>query len=123
MPNYVVELATTALNDSKKAVNGSKILILGVAYKKDIDDMRESPALSIIDLLRADGAEVYYHDPFVPEVTFDHAYTIGAGDPLYNKELTDDLITRIRLRHHLHRTHSGGLQPRLRARVADRRYA
>jgi UDP-N-acetyl-D-glucosamine dehydrogenase len=92
MPNYVVELASTALNEEKKAVNGSKVLILGVAYKKDIDDMRESPALSIIDLLRADGADVYYHDPFVPEVTFDHAYTIGDGDPLHNKELTDELI-------------------------------
>ncbi len=92
MPAYVVELATNALNDKKKAVNGSKVLILGVAYKKDIDDMRESPALSIIDLLRADGADVYYHDPFVPEVTFDHAYTIGDGEPLYNKELTDELI-------------------------------
>ncbi len=93
MPNYVVELATTALNEAKKAVNGSKILILGVAYKKDIDDMRESPALSIIDLLRADGADVYYHDPFVEEVTFDHAYTIGDGEPLLNKELTDELIS------------------------------
>lgn len=93
MPNYVVELATEALNKDKKAVNGSKILILGVAYKKDIDDMRESPALSIIDLLRADGADVYYHDPFVAEVTFDHAYTIGDGEPLYNNELTDDLIS------------------------------
>lgn len=92
MPNYVVQLVTDALNEERKAVNGSKILILGVAYKKDIDDMRESPALSIIDLLRADGADVFYHDPFVAEVTFDHAYTIGAGDPLYNKELTDDLI-------------------------------
>ena len=92
MPNYVVELVSTALNQERKAVNGAKILILGVAYKKDIDDMRESPALSIIDLLRADGADVYYHDPFVEEVTFDHAYTIGAGDPLYNKELTDELI-------------------------------
>jgi UDP-N-acetyl-D-glucosamine dehydrogenase len=92
MPVYVVELASTALNDERKAVNGSKILILGVAYKKDIDDMRESPALSIIDLLRADGADVYYHDPFVPEVTFDHAYTIGDGEPLRNRELTDDLI-------------------------------
>src|SRR5436190_2180110 len=92
MPNYVVELATTALNEAKKAVNGSKILILGVAYKKDIDDMRESPALSIIDLLRADGADVYYHDPFVAEVTFDHAYTIGDGEPLHNRELTDELI-------------------------------
>lgn len=93
MPNYVVELATTALNEVKKSVNGSKIVILGVAYKKDIDDMRESPALSIIDLLRADGAEVCYHDPFVAEVTFDHAYTIGDGEPLRNQELTDDLIT------------------------------
>ena len=68
------------------------MLILGVAYKKDIDDMRESPALSVIDLLRSRGANVSYHDPFVPEVTFDHAYTIGAGDPLHNTELTDDLI-------------------------------
>jgi UDP-N-acetyl-D-glucosamine dehydrogenase len=93
MPNYVVELVTAALNDAKKAVNGSRVLILGVAYKKDIDDMRESPALSIIDLLRADGAEVVYHDPFVPEVTFDHAYTIGDGEPLYNQELTDELIS------------------------------
>ena len=87
------ELVREALNDEKKAVNGSKILILGVAYKRDIDDMRESPALSIIDFLRANGADVVYHDPFVPEVTFDHAYTIGDGEPLYNQELTDDLIT------------------------------
>jgi len=92
MPAYVVELASTALNKERKAVNGSKILILGVAYKKDIDDMRESPALSIIDLLRADGADVYYHDPFVAEVTFDHAYTIGDGEALQNRELTDELI-------------------------------
>jgi UDP-N-acetyl-D-glucosamine dehydrogenase len=92
MPAYVVKLVSTALNDVRKAVNGSKILILGVAYKKDIDDMRESPALSIIDLLRARGAELYYHDPFVSEVTFDHAYTIGEAEPLYNSELTDDLI-------------------------------
>ncbi|MEJ7847377.1 MAG: nucleotide sugar dehydrogenase [Pyrinomonadaceae bacterium] len=92
MPAYVVKLVSTALNDVKKAVNGSKVLILGVAYKKDIDDMRESPALSIIDLLRAKGADLVYHDPFVPEVTFDHAYTIGAGESLSNQDLTDDLI-------------------------------
>ena len=92
MPGYVVKLVQHALNEDKKAVNGSKILILGVAYKKDIDDMRESPALSVIDLLRAKGADVSYHDPFVPEVTFDHAYTIGDGEPLYNRELTDEAI-------------------------------
>src|SRR5687767_8777725 len=93
MQSYVVKLVSTALNDEKKAVNGSKVLVLGVAYKKDIDDMRESPALSIIDLLRARGAEVSYHDPFVPEITFDHSYTIGDGEPLRNRELTDDIIT------------------------------
>jgi UDP-N-acetyl-D-glucosamine dehydrogenase len=65
---------------------------MGVAYKKDIDDMRESPALSIIDLLRARGAEVSYHDPYVAEVTFDHAYTIGEAEPLRNSELTDELV-------------------------------
>ncbi len=92
MPEYVIELTADALNDNRKSVNGSKVLVLGVAYKKDIDDMRESPALSVIDLLRAKGADVAYHDPFVPEVTFDHAYTIGDGEPLTNEELTDDLI-------------------------------
>ncbi len=92
MPKYVIKLVSEALNDNKKAVNGSKVLILGVAYKKDIDDMRESPALSVIDLLRSKGAEVVYHDPFVPEVTFDRAYTIGDGEALYNQALTDDLI-------------------------------
>lgn len=93
MPDYVIKLVAGALNEERKAVKGSKFLILGVAYKKDIDDMRESPALSVIDLLRAKGAEVVYHDPFVPEVTFDHAYTIGDGEPLFNTELTDQLIT------------------------------
>jgi UDP-N-acetyl-D-glucosamine dehydrogenase len=92
MPKYVAGLVRDALNEAEKSVKGSKILILGVAYKKDIDDMRESPALSVIDLLRSQGANLSYHDPFVPEVTFDHAYTIGAGDPLFNTELTDELI-------------------------------
>jgi len=92
MPKYVAGLVRDALNENEKSVKGAKILILGVAYKKDIDDMRESPALSVIDLLRSRGAEVVYHDAFVPEVTFDHAYTIGDGEPLHNQELTDDLI-------------------------------
>src|SRR5262249_46152335 len=52
----------------KKSVNGSKILVLGVSYKRDIDDLRESPALKVIELLKDDGAEVSYHDPYFPEI-------------------------------------------------------
>jgi UDP-N-acetyl-D-glucosamine dehydrogenase len=55
-----------ALNRHKKAINGAKVLVLGVAYKKDIDDLRESPALTIIELLQKDGAVVSYHDPYFP---------------------------------------------------------
>ncbi len=68
MPHYVVEKVGEALNTRRKAVNGSSILIFGVAYKRDIDDMRESPALDIMGLLIARGAKVEYTDPFVPEV-------------------------------------------------------
>ena len=68
MPHYVVEKVADALNTRRKAVNGSRILIAGVAYKRDIDDMRESPALDIMGLLHAKGAQVAYADPYVPEV-------------------------------------------------------
>jgi UDP-N-acetyl-D-glucosamine dehydrogenase len=68
MPHYVVEKTGDALNTRRKSVNGAKILIAGVAYKRDIDDMRESPALDIMGLLHAKGANVSYADPFVPEV-------------------------------------------------------
>ncbi|MBT8392595.1 MAG: nucleotide sugar dehydrogenase [Ignavibacteriaceae bacterium] len=64
-PYYVVEKSMEVLNKFKKALNGSKILILGAAYKKDIDDMRESPSLKLIEILREKGAEVEYHDPLV----------------------------------------------------------
>ncbi|MGQ0764094.1 MAG: nucleotide sugar dehydrogenase [Gemmatimonadota bacterium] len=66
MPEFVVRKVARALNDDRKAVRGSRILILGVAYKKDIDDMRESPALDVMRLLEQRGADVRYHDPFVP---------------------------------------------------------
>ena len=65
MPAFVVEKVGAALNDERKAVNGSRVLILGVAYKRDIDDVRESPALDIIHLLEELGADVVYHDPHV----------------------------------------------------------
>jgi UDP-N-acetyl-D-glucosamine dehydrogenase len=66
MPYHVLGSVVSALNQRKKSLNGSKVLILGVAYKKDIDDLRESPALTIIELLQKEGAEVNYHDPFIP---------------------------------------------------------
>lgn len=68
MPLYVIDKVTDALNHDRKSVNGSKIVVLGVAYKRDIDDVRESPALDVIQLLEARGAAVCYHDPFVPSV-------------------------------------------------------
>jgi len=66
MPFYVVEKATEVLNKFKKSLNGSKVLILGASYKKDIDDMRESPSLKLIEILREKGAKVDYNDPYVP---------------------------------------------------------
>ncbi len=90
MPEHVVQLVADGLNDAEKPLKGSRVLLLGVAYKKDINDVRESPALSIIDLLRAKGARVSYHDPFVAEVRFDDAHTHGGGDPLESIALTDD---------------------------------
>ncbi|HET7219589.1 MAG TPA: nucleotide sugar dehydrogenase, partial [Vicinamibacterales bacterium] len=68
MPHYVVEKVADALNTKRKAINGSNILIAGVAYKRDIDDMRESPALDVMGLLHGKGATVSYADPYVPEV-------------------------------------------------------
>src|SRR5271169_3467121 len=66
MPYHVVRSVAAALNRHKKSVNGARVLVLGVAYKKDIDDLRESPALTIIELLQKDGAQVSYHDPYFP---------------------------------------------------------
>jgi UDP-N-acetyl-D-glucosamine dehydrogenase len=71
MPEYVVSKVTSALNDQKKAMNGSRVLVLGVAYKRDIDDIRESPALDVMKLLYEKGAEVEYSDPYVPYVIAD----------------------------------------------------
>src|SRR5271154_569222 len=68
MPYNVIASTISALNRQKKAINGSKILVLGVAYKRDIDDLRESPALTIIELLQKEGAQVNYNDPYFPFV-------------------------------------------------------
>jgi UDP-N-acetyl-D-glucosamine dehydrogenase len=92
MPEHVVQLVSDGLNDARKPMNGSRVLLLGVAYKKDIDDVRESPALSIIDRLRLKGCDVRYHDPFVSDLTFDDAHTEGSGEPLSSVDLTEDEI-------------------------------
>lgn len=82
MPAFVVSKVARALNDDRKAVNGSRVLVVGVAYKKDINDVRESPALDVIRLLELDGAEVVYHDPYVATVRED-------GHLWHSVELTD----------------------------------
>lgn len=71
MPAYVVSKIAAGLNEFRKAVNGSRVLLLGVAYKPNVADVRESPALDIIHLLQAQGAEIRYHDPYVPDLTLD----------------------------------------------------
>jgi UDP-N-acetyl-D-glucosamine dehydrogenase len=83
MPEHVVERIADALNERCLPIRGSKIVLLGVAYKKDIDDVRESPALDIIKLLMKKGAEISYHDPHVPAVRLED------GSTLRNHALTD----------------------------------
>jgi UDP-N-acetyl-D-glucosamine dehydrogenase len=87
MPALVVERVARALNDSRKPVKGSRVLVLGVAYKKDIDDMRESPALDVIRLLEERGASVLYHDPYVPSFRED-------GHERVSVEFNDDELSR-----------------------------
>ena len=86
MPRFVVDKVREVLNRNRQPVNGSTILLLGVAYKRDIDDVRESPALDVMKLLQADGANVIYHDPYVPELRED-------GAVVTSEELTDDLLS------------------------------
>src|SRR5882762_8020357 len=76
MPYNVVDAVTAALNRHKKSLNGSKVLVLGVAYKRDIDDLRESPALTIIEELQRQGAEVSYNDPYFPTVGRGRKYNL-----------------------------------------------
>ena len=77
MPAHVVQYVGKALNQHKKAINGSRVLMLGMAYKKDIDDLRESPSLTVIELLRAEGAEVLYNDPYFPTVGRGRHYNLN----------------------------------------------
>lgn len=93
-PYYVVEKSTEALNKFKKALNGAKVLILGAAYKKDIDDMRESPTLKLIEIFREKGATVEYHDPLVPKLpkTRKYKYDLKSVKLMKEKLNSYDLV-------------------------------
>ena len=80
MPRWWVDKVADALNEAGKPVNGSRVLVLGVAYKKDIDDVRESPALDVIELLRRKGADVRYHDPYVCRISHNGFQMQGEPD-------------------------------------------
>jgi len=92
MPAFWVGKVADALNDVGKPMRGARILVLGVAYKKDIDDLRESPALDILDLLSRKGAQARYHDPYVPEIV-DDGHTpdgaVGRSVPLNDESLRE----------------------------------
>jgi UDP-N-acetyl-D-glucosamine dehydrogenase len=77
MPRYVVTRTMEALNERKKSLKGSKILVLGLAYKKDIDDLRESPSIELIELLRGKGAKVDYNDPYIPKTHEQRRHNLG----------------------------------------------
>src|SRR5262249_13112590 len=89
MPDHVVDLVTRGLNKHRKPVNGSKVLIMGVAYKRDIDDMRESPALGIIEKLQSLGADVRFHDPYVDEIHLEGNGRQMRGIGLSNEAVSD----------------------------------
>lgn len=89
MPEHVVDLVIKGLNSQRKPANGSNVLIMGVAYKRDIDDMRESPALAIIEKLQELGAEVSFHDPYVAEVHLE-----GNGSRLSGIPLSQEVVTK-----------------------------
>jgi UDP-N-acetyl-D-glucosamine dehydrogenase len=88
LPHRMMSKISFALNRHKKALNGSTVLFLGVAYKPDIDDARESPALLVMEQAIKKGANVLYHDPYINEVTDDH------GNHYTGLELSDELISK-----------------------------
>jgi UDP-N-acetyl-D-glucosamine dehydrogenase len=93
MPYHVIESVASALNRTKKTINGANVLVLGVAYKKDIDDLRESPALTIIELLQAQGATVSYNDPYLPFIGKGRKYDLQLkSTPLENLEQYDCVL-------------------------------
>jgi UDP-N-acetyl-D-glucosamine dehydrogenase len=93
MPHFVVDKVQNALNDHSKALKGSKIHILGVAYKRDIEDVRESPALDIMHLLKLRGADVTFSDPYVPSVRIEN--DISFSTDLFSSVQSADCVVII----------------------------
>jgi UDP-N-acetyl-D-glucosamine dehydrogenase len=91
MPMYVVNRTAEALNARRMAMNGSRILVVGLAYKPNVDDERESPSYTLLDLLKERGAEVAYYDPYVPIIrtTREHAYWVGIRSVEWNKQTVE----------------------------------
>ncbi|MFG0255196.1 MAG: nucleotide sugar dehydrogenase, partial [Rhodopirellula sp. JB053] len=81
MPTHIVRRCADALNQHKKALNGSKVLLIGLAYKPNVDDDRESPSYELLDRLTAQGAQVDYHDPYVPAIPPTREHSHWAGKP------------------------------------------
>jgi UDP-N-acetyl-D-glucosamine dehydrogenase len=93
MPRFVIDQLADALNEHAKAIKGSKILVLGLAYKRDIDDLRESPSLTILELLREKGAVVAYNDPYFPTVGQGRHYALNmTNTPLDNLGQYDAVV-------------------------------
>lgn len=88
MPHYVVEKVADALNERRKSLKGSRVLVLGLAYKPDIDDVRESPSLELIELLQRKGAKVDYNDPYIPQTHKQREYDLK----MTSKKLTAKML-------------------------------
>ncbi|MCK5690554.1 nucleotide sugar dehydrogenase, partial [Myxococcota bacterium] len=100
MPRFVIDRTMEALNSHKKALNGAAVLVIGLAYKKDVDDMRESPSLKLIKLLKEKGAVVSYHDPFIPKLRESRHYDLVMDSvELSAKNLQDSDVVLIATDH------------------------
>ena len=115
MPEYVVERTAEALNSARKALNGSRVHVFGVAYKRDVNDLRESPALDVMELLTRRGATLSYTDPYVPRAAARHA---GSGVDVRRAGGRE-----VRLRADRHRSQGVRLPEDREGLPADRRYA
>jgi UDP-N-acetyl-D-glucosamine dehydrogenase len=97
MPMYVIHRAAEALNGRRKSVNGSRILIVGLAYKPNVDDERESPSYTLMELLKERGADVAYYDPYVPVIrpTREHAHWAGTRSVEWNRQILESFDAAI----------------------------